>query len=76
MNYIKQNKKFKDKDKFISKRKKEEHEEVRALNFLTEIKQECFTEDHTMFVIEVPVREHDNPEVKEAKLKEIDNLRK
>jgi hypothetical protein len=36
---------------------------------------ECLDCYHTTYVVEVPVREHGLPEVVEAKLKEIENLK-
>ena len=43
---------------------------------LMNVHEECFENEHTTYVIQIPVREHGRANVSEAKARELENLKK
>ena len=58
-----------------TRRLKEKENDVIGAFYLKAEGAECFNEEHTTFVVEVPVKEHHKMEVVDAKMKEVQNLK-
>ena len=62
--------------RFLVKKKDQEKSESSHAAVINQTKEECFSEEDVIYVVELPVKEHGRPEVIEAKDKEIENLKK
>ena len=63
-------------DNFVSKRTKHDLDEKKYAVYMMNVHKECFENEQTTYVIEIPVKEHGRADVLEAKAKELENLKK